>query len=124
MTGTFTHNGSDLNEKAAAAQHCAEQGWRVVPCLNKTKRPYVTWKLGTPQDKSTTEPGQIARWWQQWPDANPALMTGSRSGFFVLDVDGDKGRANLRKLERKKFLLRLRVRLADRSTRCWLGERV
>jgi hypothetical protein len=97
----FTHDGSGLNARIAAAQGCAEQGWRVVPCLNKTKRPYVTWKLGTPQDKSTTDPDQIARWWQQWPDANPALMTGSRSGFFVLDVDGDKGRANLRKLERK-----------------------
>jgi hypothetical protein len=97
----FQHDGSDLNGKMTAALECAEQGWRVVPCLNRTKRPYVTWKLGTPQDKSTDDPNQIARWWQQWPDANAALMTGSRSGFFVLDVDGEKGRANLRKLERK-----------------------
>jgi hypothetical protein len=99
VTGTkLSHNGSGLNEKMVAAQWCAEQGCQVVPCQNRTKRPFVTWKLGTPQDRSTTDPEQIARWWQQWPDANPALMTGSRSGFFVLDVDGEKGRANLRKL--------------------------
>jgi hypothetical protein len=32
-------------------------------------------------------PEQVASWWDRWPDANIAVVTGSVSGIAVLDVD-------------------------------------
>ncbi|WP_089954574.1 bifunctional DNA primase/polymerase [Salipiger thiooxidans] len=33
------------------------------------------------QDKATTDPDQLRRWWRKWPDATPAIPAGSRSGI-------------------------------------------
>lgn len=36
---------------------------------------------------ATTDPDQLRRWWERWPDANIGIPTGERSGRLVLDVD-------------------------------------
>lgn len=41
----------------------------------------------------------IFRWWDRWPRANIGVATGSISGLFVLDVDGEEGEDTLRQLE-------------------------
>jgi Bifunctional DNA primase/polymerase, N-terminal/Protein of unknown function (DUF2637) len=46
---------------------------------------------------ATTEPGQVKRWWQHWPQANLGLATGVV--FDALDVDGPAGLAALRQLQ-------------------------
>jgi len=33
----------------------------------------------------------IEKWWGQWPDANIAITTGSKSGIFVVDIDPRNG---------------------------------
>jgi hypothetical protein len=38
---------------------------------------------------ATTDARRINAWWNRYPDANPAMPTGKRSGVFVLDVDRD-----------------------------------
>ena len=53
------------------------------------------------QDKATTDPAQLRRWWRKWPDAMPAIPAGSRSGIAVLDLDrknGKNGFGTLREL--------------------------
>lgn len=42
------------------------------------------------QDGSTNL-RKVAHWWTQWPDANIGLVTGTASGFWVLDVDPRHG---------------------------------
>jgi hypothetical protein len=44
---------------------------------------------------ATTDPAQLVRWWQRWPNANTGLVTGELAD--VLDVDGPAGRAALRR---------------------------
>ena len=36
---------------------------------------------------ATTDPGIIAKWWEDWPDSNIGVATGSTSGILVVDVD-------------------------------------
>lgn len=67
-------------------------GWLVFP-VRRNKVPLVKWKAG-----ATQEPAQIEKWWRTWPDANVGIVTGSRSGIAVVDVDGPKGRALLDQL--------------------------
>jgi hypothetical protein len=45
---------------------------------------------------ATSDPGQLARWWRRWPQANIGLVTGEVAD--VLDIDGPAGRAALRRL--------------------------
>jgi hypothetical protein len=50
-------------------------------------------------NRATTDPTQLMKWWAKWQDANIGIVTGKKSGFFVLDVDGDIGAASLKSLE-------------------------
>lgn len=43
----------------------------------------------------------IAEWWRHFPEANVGIACGAASGFDVLDVDGDEGKATLAGLERE-----------------------
>ena len=50
---------------------------------------------------ATSDPAQIEKWWDEWPDANVAVATGP-SGLVVLDVDvgnGKPGWASLKAIE-------------------------
>jgi hypothetical protein len=52
--------------------------------------------------RATTDRGQIHEWWEKWPAANVAVITGHRSGLLVLDVDPDSGgEESLANLERQ-----------------------
>jgi hypothetical protein len=66
----------------------------VFPC-KVDKTPY------TPHGHldATTDQARINAYWNRYPDANPAMPTGRRSGVCVLDVDKDKwGFGNLEAL--------------------------
>lgn len=78
-----------------AALYYASVGFPVLPVRRDLKRPYTTHGY----KDATTDPEQIRSWWQTWPKANVAIITGARSGVWVLDVDGDEGEASLRTLE-------------------------
>jgi hypothetical protein len=61
-------------------------------CDRPAKHP-LTWHGGK---DATTNPAQLARWWQRWPQANLGLATGVV--FDALDIDGPAGLAALREL--------------------------
>jgi len=88
----------------------AEWGWRVLPCYSapggmcscdKTDCRSPGKHPRTPHGvkDATVNEEQIKVWATQWPDCNWAVATGRESGVFVLDVDGEKGRASLVTLE-------------------------
>jgi hypothetical protein len=78
----------------SAALRLAERGFRVFPCRERAKEPLIKNNL----QKATTDPRVIAGWWSA-KNYNIGFATGSLSGLWVLDVDGDEGEAALRKLE-------------------------
>ncbi len=70
----------------------AALGLSVMPLHRATKLAAVKWK---PFQTAHATPDQIRKWWSRWPEANPAAITGAISGVWVLDIDGDDGRASL-----------------------------
>jgi len=42
---------------------------------------------------------QITKWWHTWPNANIGVATGSVSGIFVIDIDGEDGEDTFSLLE-------------------------
>jgi putative DNA primase/helicase len=50
---------------------------------------------------ATIDRKTIKAWWNRWPDANIGIATGRVSDIFVLDVDGDVGKASLKELKAK-----------------------
>jgi hypothetical protein len=74
----------------------ARLGWRIHPSRPGEKLPLLdAW-----QNRATTDPALIERWWGRTPEANVAVATGPNSGLFVLDVDGREGERALVDLER------------------------
>lgn len=74
------------NPNMAAALKLAEAGYPVFP-VSQERRPLVKWKAA-----ATDDPAQVRRWWSKWPDAMPAMPTGSKSGVSVLDIDRKNGK--------------------------------
>lgn len=50
-------------------------------------------------NEATTDPDQINAWWDLWPDAAVAVVTGARSGIAVLDLDRKNGKDGVAALE-------------------------
>jgi putative DNA primase/helicase len=48
---------------------------------------------------ATTDRTTIRAWWNRWSDANIGIATGHSSDIFVIDVDGDVGKASLEQLQ-------------------------
>lgn len=72
-----------------AALLYASRGWKVHPLKPNTKVPLFTgW-----QQKATTDPAQIEAWWDEWPDANVGLLSGSIG--IIVDVDCKHGQPGL-----------------------------
>lgn len=65
------------------ALNYAKSGKSIFPC-GKNKQPLVDWKPFQLK-KPTTE--EVEQWWDKWPDANIAIITGKISGISVIDCD-------------------------------------
>lgn len=79
-----------MNNMKEWALSYADRGLAVFPLRPRDKRPMT--ENGC--KNATTNRQQILSWWNNWPDANIGIATGSRSGGLVvidLDVDEDKG---------------------------------
>lgn len=75
----------------------ADHGWKVFPLKEKDKVPTVKWA-----DVATTDKDIITSWWTANPAANVGIMTGSKSGLLVLDIDaGHGGETTLAELQSK-----------------------
>jgi hypothetical protein len=76
-------------------ERLAQRGWRLLPCVAGGKTPLLKrWPALASSDLVT-----VKVWAAQYPNCNWGMATGAVSGVFVLDVDGEAGRASLAKLE-------------------------
>lgn len=81
-----------------AALDYGRLGWSVIPIEPRGKRPLIRWQAYQYRRAEVTE---IADWFQRWPDANLAVVTGLVSALVVLDLDPRHGAdAGLAELER------------------------
>jgi len=71
-----------------AALDYARLGWSVIPIEPRGKRPLIRWQVH--QFRHADAP-EIGSWFQRWPDANIAVVTGIVSGLLVLDLDPRHG---------------------------------
>lgn len=87
----------------AGIPYARELGWAIVPlhdvsagfcscaegraCKSAGKHP----RLKKWAEEATSDVEQITSWSRSWPSANVGVATGAPSGFFVLDVDPEKG---------------------------------
>jgi hypothetical protein len=78
-----------------AAIQLAQRGLAVFPCQPRGKEP----ACDTGLHAATTDVERINRWWHAFPDLNIGIATGTASGVFVLDIDGEDGEGSLLKLE-------------------------
>lgn len=103
-----------ISDSPDSVLHLVRLGWHVFPCHsapggrcscgeypcgteNKRagKHPWTRHGL----KEATTNERQIHAWANKYPGCNWAVATGPVSCFFVLDVDGEGGRASLAVLE-------------------------
>jgi DNA repair protein RadA/Sms len=79
----------------------AARGWRLLPIRARDKLPLVkAWPQAASSDL-----GQLEAWAGQFPACNWGVATGPGSGVFVLDVDGNPGRASLKAYQERGFEL-------------------
>ena len=71
-----------------AALAYAEAGWSIVPMVPGGKQPLIPW-LEFQQRRAA--PDEIRAWFQRWPAANIAVVTGAISGIVVIDIDPRHG---------------------------------
>lgn len=81
----------------AAAKAYLRRGWSVVPVAPRSKHPLVKWE---PYQRQPPGEAEIEGWFQRWPGAGVAIVTGTVSNLVVLDVDpGHGGEDSLSELE-------------------------
>ncbi len=72
-----------------AALEYIEQDFSIIPVERITKKPLIsTWKE---YQKRIPTADEVESWWEKWPDANVAIITGEISNLVVVDADGDIG---------------------------------
>ena len=106
MDVAFGNRAPPTISRRKQALRFARRGWRVLPlhtasdgkcscaagqsCKHPGKHP----RTRNGVKDATTDRTIIKAWWKRWPDANIGIATGQTSGIFVLDVDGDVGKAS------------------------------
>lgn len=72
----------------SAATECAAHGWHVFPVPPGSKKSHKKAEhSGGREWGATTDPAAIASDWARWPEANLGIVTGPKSGFFVVEAD-------------------------------------
>ena len=78
-----------------AIERLAQRGWRLLPCAVRGKAALLKrWPTSASFDFAA-----IQEWAARNPECNWGVATGPYSGVFVLDLDGEAGKASLAELE-------------------------
>ena len=72
----------------------AVRGWHVFPVPPGEKKSYKSAKYSNGREwGATNDAKQIEKDFRRWPHANVGIVTGPKSGFFVVEADTPKGHA-------------------------------
>lgn len=69
------------------AKSYKDKGFSIIPIRPGDKKPLIKWEK---YQKEIASDEQLEQWFTQWPRANLAVVTGSISGFCVVDIDSNK----------------------------------
>jgi len=83
-----------------AALKYESMGCSVLP-IQANKKPYVAWEK---YQKEKATPELIKTWWDKYPTANVAIVTGKLSKVSVVDTDSDEAKAKLDELLPDSFI--------------------
>ena len=89
-----------MSNALQAALRYREMGISVIPC-RPDKKPFIQW---TEFQKRLPTPEEIKAWWQKWPSAMVAIVTGELSGLCAVDCDTPAGYEAVQKLLPDSFL--------------------
>ena len=89
-----------MSNALQAALRYREMGISVIPC-RPDKKPFIQW---TEFQKRLPTPDEIRAWWQRWPRAMVAIVTGEISGLCAVDCDTPAGYDAVQKLLPDSFL--------------------
>ena len=95
------------------ALELAARGWAVHPLKPGRKEPLSQHGC----KDATRDEAQIRTWWRATPAANIGVATGTPSGFFGFDVDGEEGEQSLLELELLHGVLPLTYRVKSPNGR-------
>ena len=94
-----------------AALNYAQMGFAVLPlypvrngtcaCAGGCGKPGKHPRIIGWQDNATTNADVVRQWWTRWPESGIGVLTGCKSGVFVVDVDGPQGEASIAAWETK-----------------------
>ena len=76
------------NQLLKSAIWYAKHGYSVIPC-SQEKKALVKWEA---YQKEQPTLRQVEEWWEKFPDANIALITGKISNLTVLDADTEEAK--------------------------------
>lgn len=71
------------NEMYELAKSYKDRGWSVLPC-GKNKIPLISWKE---YQTRIADDSEIYEWFEQFPEAQVGIVTGSLSNLSVVDVE-------------------------------------
>ena len=71
-----------------AALEYLDYGWAVIPISPDTKKPLIKWGHYIDDNVMPTE-DEVYDWFEKWPNANIAILTGEMSGLIVVDCDNE-----------------------------------
>jgi hypothetical protein len=83
-------------------RQAASRGWRLFPVKAGDKKPPL---LKDWPHKATCDLHQLEALGTQFPNSNWGLACGPESGIYVLDVDGEDGRATIAEWDRRSWKL-------------------
>ena len=75
-----------MNATLSAALEYLDRGWAVIPIAAETKKPHIKWGVYVDENRLPTEDEVIA-WFERWPDASVAILTGPLSNLVIVDCD-------------------------------------
>ena len=86
-----------------------DRGWAVIPILAETKRPAVKWGHYCDELKLPTE-DEVIEWFERWPEASIAVITGPLSGLVIVDCDNEDALAEATRLGMTKTPIKVRTK--------------
>lgn len=103
------------DDPISAALAYAALGWRVLPlhnvkpdgggCTCGAKCKESQWgkhpRILAWQENASTDPAVIRQWLRKWPLANLGIATGAKSGVVMIGPDGERGLADLERLQKE-----------------------
>ena len=80
-----------IKPMAMAALEYAAKDWWVFPAPPGEKKSHKSEKISGTKWGMTKDPEEIKKDFRRWRDANVAIVTGAKSGIFVIEADTPKG---------------------------------